>query len=400
VKEVLRAYGAVWSERDPAARMALLEQCLVEDAEVIDPDYRLCGRQAVSDDVERFHRETPSFRAALKSGFDAHDGWVRFAVAVLDGDGKVVREGLDVVELADDGRIARVITFWGDLPPVPRDARQSRSADRESDPYLLGYRQSEQERLERQAQELAHESEWLFDRIGVGDGWRVVEIGCGPRGCLGLLAARVGAAGRVVGVERSAEQVERARHFVAERQLTNVEALHGDARGTDLPAGSFDLATARLVLVNVPQPEQIVAEMARLVRPGGFVALHEADSTAQRCDPPHQAQTRLLEILHVYAERNGIDRAIGVRVPRLLREAGLIDVTVNPLIHAYPATHSRRLLALEFVENARTGILDDGLIEEAELDELTTALRHHLRDPDTLVVSSLFIQAWGRKPER
>lgn len=46
----------------------------------------------------------------------------------------------------------------------------------ESDLYLLGYRRVEQERLERQADELAHESAWLFDHIGVGDGWRVVEI--------------------------------------------------------------------------------------------------------------------------------------------------------------------------------------------------------------------------------
>jgi hypothetical protein len=55
------------------------------------------------------------------------------------------------------------------------------------DPYLLGYRRAEQERLERQANELAHDSGWLFDQIGVRAGWQVVEIGCGPRGCLDLL---------------------------------------------------------------------------------------------------------------------------------------------------------------------------------------------------------------------
>lgn len=49
------------------------------------------------------------------------------------------------------------------------------------DPYLLGYRLAEQERLERQSKELAPESAWLFDQIGVRAGWRVVEIGCGLR---------------------------------------------------------------------------------------------------------------------------------------------------------------------------------------------------------------------------
>jgi SAM-dependent methyltransferase len=270
----------------------------------------------------------------------------------------------------------------------------------EPDPYLLGYRQAEQERLERQAEELAQESGWLFDQIGVRAGWRVVEIGCGPRGCLGLLSERVGATGRVVGVERSAEQVERARRFAVDGNLTNVEVLHGDARETGLDDAAFDFATARLVLVNVPEPEKIVEEMVRLVRRGGMVALHEPDSTTQRVHPPLSAQTRLLELLNRYAERNGIDRSIGLRVPRMLRDAGLVDVRVNSLVHAYPPGHGRRPMLLEFVENARVRLLDAGLIREVELDELTAALRRHLDDPGTLVVSSLFLQVWGRRPDR
>jgi SAM-dependent methyltransferase len=270
----------------------------------------------------------------------------------------------------------------------------------ESDPYLLGYRRTEQERLERQAQELADESARLFDEIGVREGWRVVEIGCGPHGCLGLLSRRVGATGRVVGVERSAEQVERARKFAATSHLANVEVLCADGRGTRLPAGSFDLATSRLVLVNVPEPEQILAEMVRLTRPGGFVALHEPDSTTQRIDPPHPAQDKLLELLARYGAMNGIDRSIGLRVPRMLREAGIADVRVHSLVHAYPPDHGRRMLVLDFVENARSRVLENGLISQSELDDLTGALRRHLEDPGTLVVSSLFLQVWGRKPER
>lgn len=268
------------------------------------------------------------------------------------------------------------------------------------DPYLLGYRKGEQDRLERQALELAGESARLFDELGVREGWQVVEIGCGPRGCLDLLSERVGAGGRVVGVERSAEQVERARRFVAERVLGNVEVLCGDARATGLPGASFDLVTERLVLVNVPEPEQILAEMVRLARPGGVVALHEADSATQRCDPPLPAQERLLALLDTYARMNGIDRSIGLRVPRMLREAGLLDVRVNPLIHAYPLEHGRRLLLVDFVENARERLLEKSLIGADELDELTADMKRHLADPATLVLSSVFLQAWGRAPAR
>jgi len=225
-----------------------------------------------------------------------------------------------------------------------------------------------------------------------------VEIGCGPQGCLGLLAERVGKTGRVVGVERSAEQVESARRFVAASHFANVEVLCADGRATGLADGSFDLATSRLVLVNVPEPQQILGEMVRLARPGGVVALHEPDATTQRIDPPHPAQDRLLDLLGRYGALNGIDRSIGLRVPRMLREAGLVDVRVNSLVHAYPPGHGRRMLVLDFVENARSRVLEKELIAERELDELTGALRRHLEDPCTLVVSSLFLQVWGRKP--
>lgn len=268
----------------------------------------------------------------------------------------------------------------------------------ESDPYLLGYRQAEQERLERQALELAHESSWLFDQIEIQNGSQIVEIGCGPRGCLSMLSERAGANGKVIGVERNAEQVERARKFVAESRLENVEVRCVDARETGLPGASFDLATARLVLVNVPQPELILKEMIRLVRPGGTIALHEPDATTQRYDPPLPAQAHLLQLLNTYAEINDIDRTIGLKLPRLLREAGLVDVRVNAFVHAYPAGHGRRMLLLEFVENARGRILEKNLIGRTELDDLTVALKKHLENPETLVLSSVFIQAWGRIP--
>jgi len=269
----------------------------------------------------------------------------------------------------------------------------------ELDPYVLGYRKAEQARLARQALELGGESAALFDAIGVRAGWNAVEIGCGPRGCLDLLAARVGATGRVVGVERSAEEVATARAFAASAGLANVEVVHADGRDTGLPAAAFDLATARLVLVNVPKPEQIVAEMVRLVRPGGAVALHEPDSTTQRFDPPLPAMARVQQLLSASAERSGVDRAIALRAPRLLRELGLVDVQVKPIVHVYPPEHSRRQLPLWFAENARPRLLEQGLVDGAEIDALIESLRRYLAEPTTLVISSIFLQVWGRVPE-
>jgi len=267
----------------------------------------------------------------------------------------------------------------------------------ERDEYFLGYRHAEQERLQRQAQELEPEARWLLDQIGLPAGARVVEIGCGPRGCLDLLAERVGPNGEVVGVERSDEAVGMARKFIAEHNLSNLRVLHADARQTGLPRGAFDLAMARLVLINVPHPEEVVSEMAALVRSGGVVALHEADWMASACDPPLPAWDRLNDLMFAFARKNGNDLLIGRRLPRMLREAGLVEVRVNPLVHVPPLGHSRRMLLLDLVENLRDRVLSEQLIDAADLDESMASVRRHLEDPHTLEVFTLYFQAWARK---
>jgi SAM-dependent methyltransferase len=266
------------------------------------------------------------------------------------------------------------------------------------DQYFLGYRGEEQRRLQEQAEQLAGESGWLFDQVGPLDGSRVVEIGCGPHGCLDALAERVGPSGSVVGVERSEDAVELARKLVADRGFSNVEVHCGDGRATGLPQGSFDFVTSRLVLVNVPQPEEIVAEAVALVRPGGTVAFHEADYVAHVCDPPLDAWTRLVDLLERYSTINGIDLFVGRRLPGLLRAAGLVDLCSRAIVHVYEPGHGRRTILADFVDNLSNRIIDEQLVTRDELDELQATLRGHLDDPNTLVLSHLFIQAWGKKP--
>lgn len=268
-----------------------------------------------------------------------------------------------------------------------------------ADEYMLGYRREEQIRLQAQARQLAGESRWMFQQIPLPDDPRIVEIGCGPQGCLEILSGRAGPSGRVIGVDRSEDAVALARDWVSASNLANVEVWVKDARNTELPRASFDLVAARLVLVNVPEPEQIVAEAAALLKPGGWLALHEADYVSFLCDPPCAAWDTLMGLFKRYAEHNGIDPHIGRRLPRMLREvARLVEISVRPIVHVYPVDHERRFIAADFAENVAERLVDQKLAGAREISSLLTRLRSHLNDPDTLVVSHLFFQAWGRKP--
>ena len=277
-------------------------------------------------------------------------------------------------------------------------AEQNQESGPRAQLYLLGHSKDEELRLRKQGAELRPESAWLFDRIGLGAGSRAIDLGCGPRGVLDLLSERVGSSGRVIGIERNRDSVAMARRFVVDRGLKNVAVFQDDATATELPGASFDLVHARLVLVNVPYVEAVVREMVRLTRPGGVVASHEADYVSHFCDPPLRAWDRLFEIFKEYSSANGIDLFVGRRTHRLFRKAGLVDIGVKPVIHVYPHGHNRRLIFWHFLQNVRDRILEQERITESEFNELTAELKEHLNHPDTLVVSHLFFQVWGRKP--
>jgi len=269
----------------------------------------------------------------------------------------------------------------------------------ESDVYLLGRGQTEEERLRKQVQELAGEARWLLDQLQIRPGARAIDVGCGPQGgVLDLLSERVGPRGTVVGLDKSKEFVASTREFVAGRQLANVEVVQGDAKATNLPRESFDVVFSRLVLVNIPEPEQVVEEMVSLLRPGGVIASHEADYLSHMCDPPCPAWDRLFEIFQAYSRAKGVDLFVGRRTHRMLRDAGIVELQVNPVIHVYPHGHHRRSIFLDFIQNIRDMVIREGFVKEGELSALMQDLRRHLDDSNTLVVSHLFFQAWGRKP--
>ena len=264
--------------------------------------------------------------------------------------------------------------------------------------YALGSSLGESARLQRQAEELAADSAAMLDRVSLRPGQAAIDLGCGPRGILDLLAGRVAPAGRVVGLDADPAHAAMAAEFAATRGLSSVDIITADARSTRLPAGSFDLVHARTLLVNLPDPDAVAAEMMRLAKPGGWVASIEPDTEHTLCYPPHPAFHRLCEIFTVAFRRNGADPWIGRRVPELFRQAGLADVGVEAKAQMYPHGNSRRTIRLDLVRSMRPQVLEMELASAAELDELDTAARAHLDNPHTVVIYGLLFLTWARKP--
>ncbi|MEP7023615.1 MAG: methyltransferase domain-containing protein [Actinomycetota bacterium] len=237
-----------------------------------------------------------------------------------------------------------------------------------------------------------------MDRVGVEPGWSAIDLGCGPCGIIDLLAERVGPGGHVTGLDVNPANVTLAREFANEHGLANADIVEGDARRTGLPSSAFDLAHARTLLINIPDPAAVVAEMVRLVRPGGWVAVLEPDGGARMCYPPHPAWDQLTQIFVSAQQSDRADTFIGRRLPELFRQAGLAEIGVEAKADIYPPGHSRRTILPDLVRSMRPKILERGIADARELDEVDEAVREHLDDPHTLVLPHLLLLAWGRKP--
>lgn len=110
---VVDVFVQAWNEADVTRRRRLVEQTWADDGVYADPDGTIEGRDALLADIAAFRER--GTRVELTSGVDAYDRHFRFTWATRDAAGALVKEGLDVGQLADDGRIASITAFYGPL---------------------------------------------------------------------------------------------------------------------------------------------------------------------------------------------------------------------------------------------------------------------------------------------
>jgi ubiquinone/menaquinone biosynthesis C-methylase UbiE len=143
-----------------------------------------------------------------------------------------------------------------------------------------------QRRIQRYGWDLAatgYESLWqaqlaeaqaaMLELASPAAGERVLDVACGT-GLVSFAAARaVGAKGDVLGTDLSQRMIDAAERRARELRLSNCTFLRMDAESLSLPDARFDVALCGLGLMYVPDPEQALREMRRVLRPGGRISL-------------------------------------------------------------------------------------------------------------------------------
>jgi ubiquinone/menaquinone biosynthesis C-methylase UbiE len=112
-----------------------------------------------------------------------------------------------------------------------------------------------------------------IERLALARGAAVLDVGCGSGASAIPAAEAVGPQGRVVGVDLAERLLALARTKAARRKLDNIEFVRGDMERLDFPDGSFDAVVCVFGVFFAPDMTAFAAEMWRLVRPGGVLAV-------------------------------------------------------------------------------------------------------------------------------
>ena len=165
----------------------------------------------------------------------------------------------------------------------------------------------------------------ILDGLRLQPGMRVLDVGCGQGADAFELAALVGPDGLVTGVDFSELLITEAVRRGADRGLP-VKFEVGDAQALRFPDSSFDAVRTERMLMHVPDPSRALAEMARVLRPGGRMVVCDFDWESQFCDSPLKDTTRKIALSFCDGMKNGW---IGRCLPRLFREVGMTDISVS-----------------------------------------------------------------------
>jgi SAM-dependent methyltransferase len=231
------------------------------------------------------------------------------------------------------------------------------------------------------ARTVASEFPWLLSQLRPG--MRVVDCGCGPGSITVGLAESV-RPGEVIGFDTSPAAIAQARQTASEFGHDNCRFEIGSVHDCSLPSEAFDAAIICNVLAHVPSPERAVAEVRRILKPGGILAIREMQKAGDWIRGAHAADVQIVNDMIVAEIKNlGGDPFLGCRLSSMLRQAGFgrVEMTVEP---SPTLSHPSRVGPI-YLELAR----DQEFIQAAgsrfragELHDLPQKILRWMHDPD------------------
>ncbi|MET0942148.1 MAG: class I SAM-dependent methyltransferase [Mesorhizobium sp.] len=264
--------------------------------------------------------------------------------------------------------------------------------------YVLGHSDRELERLRLQAKLVDPITRQFLVEAGIAPGMRVLDVGSGAGDVAFLLSNLVGPAGQVVGIDRSASALARARSRVEALSLSNVTFRQSELSAMEFDQ-PFDAAVGRYVLCFQPDPIGLLRKIAGLVRRGGIILFHEPDRQQMRSFPPTPTYDQACRWLGETYRLSGVDVSIGIKLYSLFKAAGIEAPTMR--LHA--VIGGEKALDEVHLDADQAMVLADDIVRlgvatasELGIETLAERIVEEMAANQSVIVGRAEIGAWSQ----
>ncbi len=242
--------------------------------------------------------------------------------------------------------------------------------------YILGTDHAELARLASQHDTWREQATALWNVVGLEEGHRVLDLGCGPGHVTLDLATRVGKSGAVVGRDQSARFIAHLQNEARMQSLSHVSTSLGNVEEIDPALEPFDFIYARWLFCWLEHPERALSACHHYLKPGGKLLLQEyIDWATMALIPPSDAFTRAVKAgMDSWAA--GIGRInIARHIPELASATGLRVTHIQPVARIGAVGSPVWRWIGGFVHSYVPRLIGQGLITSDEVDAMRNAWR-------------------------
>ena len=266
--------------------------------------------------------------------------------------------------------------------------------------YALARTPEEAQRLAQQTVLWRDATAQVLDQLGLSDGMSCLDFGCGAGDVMLALGRRVGPTGCVVGFDLDAELGERVANELNKRGVASFSFVEADVTKPEtLPAGQFDLTSARFLLLHMHDPVAVLKTMWELTKQGGVLVVFDYDFRTHDTQPPCPELEEFIRVVDGVFEKSDLDPRLGARLPHYLECAtGAPPDGIDVSCFIVPGRELREFLLASY-RSLLPAALKLGVTTEEQAEEMIA----FLEDPEAGAghsyywVGALYVAAWKRK---
>lgn len=245
--------------------------------------------------------------------------------------------------------------------------------------------EGEDERLRLMSELLDPSCRDHLSRLPIGADWRCIEIGAGNGSLSAWLATRLGAKGRVIATDINPD-------LISGIETGNLEVRRLDIVKDGLEESAYDLVVMRALLHHLPERMEVIATMAKAVRPGGFVFIQEPDFYPTLIVEPEDQAAFWRDFL-AWSQTKQIDYYVGRKVAPRLQALGVADIAAEAHTFQYQGGSPFALWWKLGIGEVAERMLADGATTKERLDHFLTLCD----EPSYWTQTIAFTAVTGRK---